>query len=53
VCVDQCVSIVRALQVPVSSAHVVATVKRAVSLVRLALKVITQNDGGFVDVILL
>ena len=52
--VDQCVSAIRAVEVPVlvclrsSCSHVTE-----VKFVRLALKVVMQNDRGFVDVILL
>ena len=56
--VDQCVSAVRAVEVPVlvclrsNCSHV--TSRRAVSVVRLALKIVaTQNDGDFVDVTLI
>ena len=55
--VDQRVSAVGAAEVPVlvclrsSCSHV--TGRRAVRFVRLALKVVMQNDGHFVDVTLL
>jgi hypothetical protein len=55
--VDQRVSAVRAVEVPVlvslrnSCNHV--TGRRSVWIVRLALKVVIQNDRDFVDVILL
>ena len=55
--VDQCVSAVRAVKLPVpvclrsSCSHV--TDMRAVRFVRLALKDVMQNDGDFVDVMLL
>jgi RNase P/RNase MRP subunit POP5 len=55
--VDQCVSAIRAVEVPVLSAYVTAAVtslrRGAERLVRLALMVVMQNDGDFVDVILL
>ena len=53
----QCVSAVRALDVPVlvclrsSSDHV--TDRSSVRLVRLVLKIVMQNDGDFVELILL
>jgi hypothetical protein len=54
--VDQCVSAVRSVEVPVlvclrSSCNHVTKVGGAVRFVRLALKVVIQNDGDFVDVI--
>jgi hypothetical protein len=55
--VDQCVSAVRAVEVPAfvclhsGCNHVIEV--RAVRSVRLALKVAMQNDGDFVDLILL
>jgi len=54
--VDQCVSAVRAVEVPVlvclrSSWCHVTEVGGAVRFVRLALKVVVQNDRDFVDVI--
>ena len=55
--VDQCVSAVRAVEVPVlvclRSICCRVTGGRGVRLVKLALKVVVQNDGDFVDVILL
>ena len=53
--VDQCVSAVRAVEVPVlvclrSGFGHVTEVGGAVSFVRLALKVVVQNDGDFVEV---
>ena len=56
--VDQCVSAVRAVEVPVlvclrSSYNHVTVVGGAVRFVRLALKVVVQNDGDIVDIILL
>ena len=56
--VDQCVSAIRAVEVPVlvclrSSWYHVTEVRGAVRFVRLALKVVVQNDGYFADVILL
>jgi hypothetical protein len=55
--VDQCFSAVRAVEEPVvvclhsSCSHV--TGRRTVRFVRLVLKGVMQNDGHFVDVILL
>ena len=56
--VDQCVSAVRAVEVPVlvclcSIWYHVTEVGGAVRFVRLALKVAMRNDRDFVDVILL
>jgi hypothetical protein len=56
--VDQCVSVARAVEVPVlvclrSSCSHVTEVGGAVRLVRLALMVVVQNDGDFVEVTLL
>ena len=56
--VDRCVCTVRAVDVPLlvcvrSSCDHVIGVGGAVRFVRLALKVVVQNDGDFVDVILL
>jgi hypothetical protein len=58
--VNQCVSAFRAVEVPVlvclrSSCNGVTEVggRRAVRFVRLALKVVMQNDGDFVNIILL
>ena len=56
--VDQCVSAVKAVAVPVlvclrSSCSHVTEVGGPVRLVRLALMVVVQNYGDFVDVILL
>jgi hypothetical protein len=56
--VVQCVPAVRAMEVPVSvclrsSCSHVTAVGRAARFVRLALKVVAQNDGDFVDVTLL
>ena len=56
--VDQCVSAVIAVEVPVlvclrSSCSHVTEVGGAVMSVRLALKAAMKNDGDFVDVILL
>ena len=56
--VDQRVSAVRKVEVPVlvclrSSCRHVTEVGGAVRFVRLALKVVVQNDGNFVDVTLL
>jgi len=56
--VDQRVSAVRVVEVPVlvclrSGCGHVTEVGGAVRLVKLALKFVVQNDGDFVDVILL
>ena len=56
--VDQRVSAVRAVEVPVlaslrSGRYHVTCVSGAVRFERLTLKVVVQNDGDFVDVILL
>lgn len=56
VCIDQCVSTVRAVEMPVfvcfcsSCYHV--TGRRAMQFVRLMLQVVMQNDRDCVDVIL-
>ena len=55
--VDQCVSVVRAVEVPVfvcflSGCSYVTEVGGAIGFVRLALKVVMENNGDFVEVIL-
>jgi hypothetical protein len=47
--VDQCVSAVRAVEMPV----LVCLRRRVVRFVEFALKVVMQNDGDFVNIILL
>ena len=53
--VDQCVSAVRAMEVPVlvclCSCCIHVTGRRSARFVRLALKAVTQNDGDLVDVV--
>jgi hypothetical protein len=55
--IDQCVSVVRAVEVPVSisfcSSYNHVTVVRELLGVTLVLKFVMQNDGDFVDVIVL
>ena len=56
--VDQCVSAVRAVGVPIlvclrSSCSHVTELRGDVGFVRLALKVAVQNEGDFMDIILL